>query len=59
MDKEEVDNIKKLIDEYKQKMIETIGIPKEYYKECKQKMINTSGILKDYYKIHKINLKEE
>lgn len=56
---EEVDNIKKLIDEYKQKMIDTLGIPKEYYKECKQKMINTSGILKDYYKIHKINLKEE
>jgi uncharacterized coiled-coil DUF342 family protein len=58
MDKE-VDNIKKLIDEYKQKMIDTLGIPKEYYKECKQKMINTSGILKEYYKIHKINLKEE
>ena len=56
---DEVENIQKLIDKCKQKMIETIGIPKEYYKECKQKMINTSGILKEYYKIHKINLKEE
>ena len=27
----EIDNIKKLIDEYKQKMIETSGIPKKYY----------------------------
>lgn len=46
----EVDNIKKLIDEYNQKMIESIGIPKEYYKKYEQKMmIETSGILKKYY----------
>lgn len=48
----EVENIQKLIDECKQKMIEITGIPKEYYEECKQKMINTSGILKEYYKTH-------
>ena len=47
-----VENIQKLIDECKQKMIEITGIPKEYYKECKQKMINTTGIIKEYYKNH-------
>lgn len=50
--KEEVENIRKLMEECKQKMIETTGIPKEYYKECKQKMINTTGIVKEYYKNH-------